>query len=246
MEIQKNSGIVLTSGRAGESDSICTILTRESGKRNFIFKGLKKSKKRPLSADSPGTFIEILYYYHPGKNYQIANEFTVKRNLNTIRKDLHRIYHLFFLLEIIEKTTGYNEQNTQLYDTTNAAIATLETTDHPILLSAFLCLHLLKFQGIFPADFRCKKCRNEFSADFILDLNDLLPVCSTCTKKRSAPILGSSAISFLKNASMKKFRELSEFKYSDDDIKKLLFSMLLFMENYYSIEIKSKRFILSE
>ena len=45
MEIQKCSGIVLSSTASGEADRIARIFTREYGKRNFIFKGLRKDRK---------------------------------------------------------------------------------------------------------------------------------------------------------------------------------------------------------
>jgi recombinational DNA repair protein (RecF pathway) len=53
MEIVKSNGVVLSGAHSGESDSTARVFTGEHGKRNFIFKGLKKSRKRSMA----GTYI---------------------------------------------------------------------------------------------------------------------------------------------------------------------------------------------
>ncbi len=61
MEIRKAAGLVLHSRQSGEADIVARVLTAEFGKTNFIFKGLKKSKKRSLAAGEPGTLLDLMY-----------------------------------------------------------------------------------------------------------------------------------------------------------------------------------------
>ena len=96
MEIQKATGIVLHSRHFGEADVLARIFTREYGKRNFVFKGLKKSRSRAPSAAEPGTRLELVYYYHDTRDYHTVNEFKVSSHSIRIRSDLKKILHLYF------------------------------------------------------------------------------------------------------------------------------------------------------
>ena len=98
MEIQKITGIVLSSKQLGEADYVCSIYTKEYGKRDFIFKGLQKSKRRPQIVSEPGIIADIIYYYHQNKNSYIVNEYNILKDNSDIRDDLKKIYLLYFLV----------------------------------------------------------------------------------------------------------------------------------------------------
>jgi DNA repair protein RecO len=109
MEIQKSTGVVLSTGLMGEADRSSRIFTKEYGKRGFIFKGLKKSRTRPQTVTEPGTIVNVVYYYSEKRDLYIVNEFSIFKHYSEIRKDLAKIYTLFFILEITEKTTALSD-----------------------------------------------------------------------------------------------------------------------------------------
>jgi len=243
MEIQKNTGIVLSSRPAGDSDVLSIILTRDFGKRKFIFKGLKKSRKRSAGAAEPGSVTDLLYYYHPEWESYIVNEFTVQRIYHEIRNNLEKIYNLYFILESVEKTTGFNDMSTRIFELLFAAIEALSSTDHPIHLSAFFMLHLLRIHGILPSFKKCKICGSERFAVFALDADDLIPVCNTCAD--IIPQLATSVKKFIDESLLIKFSAMNYSAYDTKSMRDLIFSILRFIENYFHAEIKSKEFILS-
>ena len=137
MEIQKATGIVLSSRTINESDILCNILTREFGKRKFIFKGLKKSRKRPNNVSEPGTVSSILYYFKENKEIHTINEFTIIEQYLNIRNNLTSIYNLYFLVESVDKTTGFNADEEYIFNLLSSGIEALAHTDRPYHLSAF-------------------------------------------------------------------------------------------------------------
>ncbi len=129
MEIQKTTGIILSSRSAGEADVLCSILTREFGKRKFSFKGLKKSKRRSRSAADHGTILKLVYYYHENRDIHIVNEFHIDSDCTELRDDLNKIFHLCYLLEVTDKTTAFDDKNNYSFELLSAAIDTLKKTD---------------------------------------------------------------------------------------------------------------------
>ena len=252
MEILKTTGIVLSSIVYGEGDIIANIFTRDSGKRKFIFKGLKKSKTRSKSATEPGSLTNLVYYYRENREMHIVNEFSIKKYYTSILKNLSRIFHLYFILESVDKTSGYDTKETKVYELLLSAISALSNTENPLSLSSFFILHLLRIHGILPDLTNCKSCGGSSYNTFSLDISDLKPVCGSCQKsRRNSPggdafILDIDAKQFIDNSFKNKFNKINHEEYSEQSIKDLVFNLSLFIENYYHTEIKSKSFILSE
>lgn len=245
MEIQKSTGIILSSKLYGDADILCKIFTKEYGKRKFIFKGLKKSKKRPQTAAEPGTTVNLVYYFHDKKDSYIVNELNISNHYLEIRKNLQKIFNLYFVLETIEKTIGYDDVNIPVYNLLSAGIDALAQTDYPVNLSGFFTIHQLRLHGILPDLKNCKICgTNEFS-QFSFDITDLSPICYKCTKKRER-ILDPCLKEFILVSLKQKFFSIEHSNFDESKTLNLLFYLSLFIENYYNIEIKSKNFILSD
>ncbi len=248
MEIQKATGIVLYSRAAGEADMWSRIFTREYGKRNFIFKGIKKSKTRSRAVTEPGTVAEILYYYHEDREYQVVNEFRIGAHTSGIRDDLSRIWRLYFLLETSDKTTGFNDPNPRLYNLLAAAVDTLAHAGSGIALPLFYALHLLRLHGILPDFERCRVCGRTDFETFTIDPSDLLPVCVSCAgeKGRNSLTLDGTARSFISLSMRRKFSALPHAQFSEEGLMQLLFYITLFIEHYFHVEIKSKSMIFGD
>ncbi len=255
MEIQKTTGIVLSSRAYGEGDILSIILTREYGKRKFIFKGLKKSRRRPQSGAESGAFVSLIYYYHEGRDASIVNDFQVKKHYRDIRNNLEKIYHLAFMLESVEKTIGFNDDSSPLFDLLAAGIETLSRTERPVHFTAFFLVHLLRLNGLLSDISHCKICGSTPDR-YILDAADLNPVCSNCASSRDntgfsgAPAgnvhLDRGVTDFLVQSQRQKFSAMELDRYNSRGILDLIFFIALFLEGYFHCTLKSKEFILSE
>jgi DNA repair protein RecO (recombination protein O) len=248
MEIQKASGIVLSSRQFGESDFLCTIYTKEFGKRDFIFKGLQKSKKRPQIVSEPGTVGDIVYYFHDDKTSYIVNEYNIIKHNISIRNDLKKIYLLYFVLALIEKTTGYNDKNKSLFDLITAGIDNIPDAEFHEHFSVFFILHLLRLHGILPDFQRCKICNKSDSSGFYIDTLDFHPVCGNCVSSIKNKILPVNKLTreFIAQSMKNKFSLIDHSGFPSKNILDLLFSITLFIESYYHVEIKPKSLLISE
>ncbi len=248
MEIQKSTGLVLSSRHIGEADFFCTMYTKEFGKRDFVFKGLKKSRKRPQIISEPGTTANLVYYFHDNKISYIVNEYNIiKHNIN-IRNDLKTIYLLYYVLSLIEKTTGYNDKNKSIFELAAAGIDNIAGTDFPEHFSVFFALHLLKLHGILPDFTKCKICDKTGYTGFIIDTMDFHPVCSKCagTIKNKTISFNKTVKEFIFQSLAKKFTSIDHSLYPSIHILDLLFAITLFIENYYHVEIKPKDLLIAE
>lgn len=248
MEIQKSEAIVLSSRLIGEADLLAQILTKEYGKRTFVFKGLKKSKKRAKSAAEPGTTLNISYYYKEHKNSSIINDFQIVSNLNNIRNNLSHILNLHFIIETVLKTTGENDKQLYLYKLLSAAINTLENTNFPFHLSFFFLIHLIKFHGILPSISHCGNCGTTNINDFKILPEKHIILCSNCARQNNihSHILEAANYQYIRKCLANKFLTIEHSKISLNNIHQLLFHISLFLEEYFHINLKSKELLFQD
>lgn len=252
MEILKTTGIALSSQVSGEADIVCNYFTRDFGKRKFIFKGLKKSKKRSLSATEPGSVASVVYNFREGRDAYIVNDVSLEKYYSSITGDIRKIFHLYFILESVEKTSGYDVADEAIFNLLRAAIDALSTTEFPAHLSSFFIMHLLKEHGILSDVDSCKICSKRNFGSFSLDVADLGPICSSCIAGNpSGPWQRSSLMNkemgdYMRECMVRKFNAVDNARFRENDILDLLFNLSLFMEHYFHTELKSKSFIFSE
>jgi len=243
MEIRKSRGIVLASSPCGEGDVLSSILTETHGKAKFIFKGLKKSRRRALSASEPGVVLNINYCYRDQREISTAGEFSVENSFPGVRESLGRIYGSRLMLELSDKTCGQGETDTRLFRLLTAAMSAAENSPYPVHLSAFYALHLLAHQGILPDFTSCAKCGCEITTEFSLRITDLHPLCPGCAG--AADPLPREAGRFIQSALCRRFKDIDCTKYPLHAVKDLLYALISFIEDHYRIEIKSKELVLS-
>ncbi len=243
MELHKTSGIILSTLNTGESDVLCSILTRDHGKKKFTFKGLKKSRNRPKSAADPGTLLNMVYYFHEGREVSTINDFSVDEHFPGIRESLDRIYGLYYLLEVVDKTTGYGDINIRLFNLLRAGIGETAVKGAGILLPVFFTIHLLRIHGILQEQGSCRVCDSTSFSRFSLNISDLAMVCSDC--RTDSSYLETESWEFLNESIRKKFSAIDQAKYSEKCLEDLQKRLILFIENYFSIELKSAHCIQS-
>ncbi len=242
MEIRKATGIVLYSRRSGEADVTARIFTREHGKRTFVFKGLKKSKTRPQSAAEPGTVLDLVYYFHENRDYQVVNELKVASRRERVHDSLARIYHLYYMLELIDRTTGTGDPAVPLYELLAAALDRLSSSPHTVSLSVFFTLHLMRMHGILPDLAACGECGRRDYDRFALDFRHFRVVCASCAQQhaRGRKLMSAILRDYLARAPSTRFDEMAHDAPPEDELTDLLFFLALFVENYFRMELKSK------
>ena len=244
MEIQKSSGIILQSRSSGEADTIATVFTGEYGKRTFIFKGLRKSKKRPRSAVEPGSALDLVYYYRENRPVIVANEFTLLQDILEIRDDLGKILNVYYMLETVDRTTAPGDPAQSIYNLLYSALNTMKTTGSPLHLTVCFTLHLLHAIGILPSINTCAACGKPITTEFRIQVDDFHAVCGTCCQEhpdpnRSNPV-DPAILKFVHEIYSMKFNHMAHEEYTESQLLRLLFPVSLFLEHYFHTTIKSK------
>ncbi len=244
MKIKSSTGVVLSSKVIGEADIITSIYTDNLGKHNFVFKGLKKSKKRSKTAAEPGTILKFYYYYKENKNSYIINDFQINKNIDKIRNDLSKILNLHFMLETILRTVGENDKQPFLFKLISAAINQIDNCSHPLHLSLFFLIHLIRFHGIFPEITICSQCKAEITNLFLID-SKIKILCQSCAyhNDKHPVFLSKSSHNYLKMALTNKFKDINQTILIETDCQQLLFQLCLCMEAYFNTNIKSKQLL---
>jgi DNA repair protein RecO (recombination protein O) len=239
MAIQKSDSVILSISQSGEGDIIAKALTSESGKRIFVFKGLKKSRKR--AQIEPGLRVEIIYYYDPKKNYHIVKEFSITSEINTIRKDLDSIYHMMYMLESADRASAFDEKIQGLFTLISSGIETLGREKKPELIAAFYTVRLLKILGILHDFNTCIKCGSELDS-FTISLNSNGPKCGKCSEPGEKKY-GLMEKKFILLSGSKRFRNIEIPQELNDSIKALHSDLIKYLETYCGMNIKSGKLI---
>ena len=241
MSLKKTTGIVLSSSVIGEADVKANFLCRDEGKKSFIFKGLKKSSRRPQNAAEPGTVTEIIYNEHPGREIVTARDFSAIKYFAGLRSDFPKIICTSFLLELTERTTGFGGTENYVFDFLANALASMEKTDRPLDLAVFFTIRLTKIHGIFAPPRRCKICGSENFSGFVFDTLDMGLICQKCSPD-NPNLLGREALDFVLESLSVKFTELRG--YTSGSRHGLLLQFSLFLEQYFGIKIHSRKLLL--
>ncbi len=241
MEIQKTEGIVLRKIPILEADITDIIYTRDHGKRTFIFKGIKKTKRRSLSAIEPGSIVHLVYYHDEQKAMLNVKEFSSIVDTLSLRDNYQSMMTLFLLLEVVDKTTGYSDQNVKIYRLLKGAIETLHKTDAYYFFALAFITHYLKISGILPDFFHCTICQKDIITDMYLTEYQLNAFCNNCAPHNA--FLFKAIAPLIHEILVKRFLDIEINKYNSSDIQKLLFHILLFIDHYFNIHIKTKELL---
>jgi DNA repair protein RecO len=241
MEIIKSEGIILKKIPILEADVADIIYTQNHGKRTFIFKGIKKTKRRSQAAIEPGSVVHLVYYYNEQKAMFHVKEFSLLLDTVSIRDNYQAMITLFLLLEVVEKTTGHNDPNITIYKLLKGAIETLPKINaYPLLALSFI-IHYLKLSGIMPDYLRCSLCHKEITDDLYLTEYQLTAYCNQCAPNNAFVFKATAPLVYA--ILTKKFLNIETEVYNTSDIQKLLFHTLLFIDHYFNIHIKTKELL---
>lgn len=241
MEIIKSEGIILKKIPVLEADVAVVIYTQNHGKRTFIFKGIKKTKRRSQAAIEPGSIVHLVYYYNDQKSMFHVKEFSLLQDTASIRDNYQAMITLFLLLEVVEKTSGQNDPNLTVYKLLKGAVDTLHKTDAYTVLALSFIIHYLKLTGIMPDYFHCSLCHKEIIDDLYLTEYNLTVYCNQCAPHNS--FMFKAIAPLIYDMLSKKFLDIEISLYNSLDIQKFLFHTLLFIDHYFNIHIKTKELL---
>ncbi|WKD57254.1 DNA repair protein RecO [Corynebacterium capitovis DSM 44611] len=142
----------------GEADRVVVLLTRTHGVVRAVAKGVRRARSRFGSRIQP--FVEINVQLYPGRNLATITEAdTVTYYGSRIIGDFDRYAAGCAILETAEKLSYADLPDTFLFDATAAALARLQSDDHPTLVLDAFILTATEHSGWGLSLFNCANCQ---------------------------------------------------------------------------------------
>ena len=108
----KTEGIVLNEIRYKETSKILNIYTKELGKVTVMAQGAFRPKSSLMASTQSFTLSE--FYLKKGRNFYYINNSDVLDSYYSIRENMERMIYGFYILELIEKSTPFEEENERI------------------------------------------------------------------------------------------------------------------------------------
>lgn len=221
MKIEHSEGIVLSASTVNEADIITQMMTAAHGKGRYMFKGLKKSRRRHLSGASPGTLLNFSCYYSEHRQIQYINDFAVSLTPLQNPKSYAQVLAGHYILEAVDKTSAERDMQPFIFKLLKAALMQEGLHTFPYHLSLFFSYHLLSYHGILPFT-----GENRYDAITITD---------------TSYSLSNSMRDFLRITEHEKFSSLECSSYPLDEVQQLLFMVIMYIEDYFHTELITKK-----
>jgi DNA repair protein RecO (recombination protein O) len=240
-------GIVLYSKYSGESDVISKVLTGEYGIIDILFKGIKKSTRRPNVATETGVLSSFTFNQIYNDRSSIPNEIHVIDAHTPIREDIAKISYMNFISEMVLKTNPSYQSDEYLFKLMKAVLTHLETTNENEYLALFFVLRLFLAQGILPNFSSCGICGSNSDKIFHFSIKDKSIICPICARIPSKDFIKNTYKQrfFIKTAISNKYGSFDKHIISINDSLNLLFHLVLYIESYLGIDIITKSFVFS-
>ncbi len=222
---------------------MATALCRDRGKVRLLFKGLKKSRRRSRSAGEPGSLLSAVSRKSRTGNYSIVSDFCVKGSCDAISRDYSKIMCMHFMLELSDKTTAGSDPDCRVYDLLLAALSALSETEHPVRLACTFTAHLIRSHGLL-GGLNCRICGCEPDTGSVLETSNLSMLCGSC-REPGGHYAGRGIQQFFRDCLSGKFRDLDQCLYSEEDVRRLLFYLTEYIEQYFNIVVKSRKLLYS-
>lgn len=154
----RDTGIVLSTERRGESSLSVNFLGRSAGKMRMLAKGALSARHPSRGALEPGNEIEVLYYHREGQSTSYLKEVSLVRTPGAGRDSLPHMAANLAALELLNQVCVPRASiDSDVVDTASAFLAAPPAADPLFLFLAFQ-IKLLAALGVSPDTFDCVRC----------------------------------------------------------------------------------------
>jgi DNA repair protein RecO (recombination protein O) len=257
MSLHQTEAIVLKTTDFLEYDKLVTFYTRKLGKVRAVVKGVRKPTSK--LAASLGLFAELnltLFGKRPRELYRVTQTEIISFHYR-LREDVDRLTYSSLLIELLNRATGENEPDPELYEFCTGYLTGLEKK---VELGSFTLIYLIKLlqiTGFAPYLSGCVVCRKPIpnhnkKATFHFNFHKGGIVCSSCQNKAvktriARPIspISIDSIQFYQSAIYEPVSRSAELTIDRKQGKILLELLLNHIAYHLEGSLKSQKFYLS-
>ncbi len=154
----KDSGLVLSTSRSGETSLSFVFLGRESGKIRILAKGAIGPRHPTRGAIEPGNEIEVLFYQREGYATRYLKEVSLIVSPCAGRESLPHLAAGLAALELLDQVCVPGASLDAAIVDTAAAFLSVPRSGDPLLLFLAFEIKLLDALGVSPDTMNCVRC----------------------------------------------------------------------------------------
>ena len=154
--LYRTEAIILRHADLGEADRLLTIFTPRLGKLRVVAKGARKPGSR--KSGHVELFTRSTLLVARARNLDIVSQAETVEAYRALRQDLLRSTYAHYIVELLDRFTGDQEESAELYDLLAETLGRLCEAENPALLARFYELRLLTLAGYQPRLFDCARC----------------------------------------------------------------------------------------
>ena len=203
--LYRTEAIILRRADLGEADRLLTIFTPGRGKLRVVAKGARKPASRKSGHVELFTRSNLLIAR--ARELDIVSQAETIESYRPLRQDLLRSTYAHYFAELVDRFTGEEEENGELYDLFADTLSGLCDAPNAALLARYYELHLLALAGYQPRLFDCVSCGKPLrvveseSPPYGFDCARGGVLCDQCTpNSRDALPLSLPALKVLRHA----------------------------------------------
>lgn len=227
-----DDGLVINKNDFGEADRYITVFTQNFGKLTFLMKGIRKSKKREISAVDT-LALSKFNFYKKGESYVVSN-FQGIDSYYEIKEKFDNLGLAIYILSILNTILVENGRKKKLYNITVKSLNFLKDSDDiktNYILVAYYLYYVIQDEGL-------KITIGEglnFSFDKSTFLSETQDFTLRFTKEQK------QLITYILCG---KIKEIDKSKYSIKDIEKAIELFEKYLNYHFDVEIKFKNCIM--
>lgn len=177
--VYRSEAIVLRRRDFGEADRLLTLFTRDHGKLRAIAKGARKPQSR--KAGHVELFMRSKMLFARGRNLDLITQAELVEAYRPLREELVRLTYASHIAELLDRFTGENDVQPELYHLLADALGWLAESQDLMLTTRYYELRLLSLVGFQPQLFQCVHCKTPIEPQdqfFSAELGGVL--CPNC------------------------------------------------------------------
>ena len=240
--IYNSEALILSTRHYGDTSLICNLFTKEYGKLSIISKGARTLKNPNRAILQPAQFVDLHYYYKPGRNIQILKEASINQHFFKIHQDYKKIILSYNIIDIANQICTTDNPNKIIFRLIKKVLNKIDLSNHQDIhiYYVFFQIQLLKYLGYQPITEHCASCNTNLKqANYNFTLGQL--TCSKCTQPHNyykPLILTTQLLQLIKKISNTHINVLNDnIHYTIDELNTLK-QYLLYYLSFHIINIK--------
>lgn len=185
-----------------EKDRIVSLLTRDSGKKRGVARGVQGARSPFAGLLEPMTEVRVAYFEKEGQELVSIRSLDAIRTSFRLSKDLDRALLLSALAESLQSFVSDSDPAEPFYRLARHVLDALFAGGEPARARAYFDLWILKLSGLFPTPSECAGCGRAIAAEdpLLFDARRpgfLCPQCRGTEVLRLSPAARDTLSAFL-------------------------------------------------